>query len=120
MNGVRPKGWTVLGGGAMADALRAEIDRDPDRYAPETWSVEPAGVCPCCSEDVFRCTTRHTGWSEGFATHANALHVRCNDEGYPDPNGKQCGCCCVAPNFGPMHDKALKRKPKRRRERLAR
>lgn len=115
MTGERPKGWTVLGSGAMADAMRAELERDPDRYAPETWSMEPVGHCPCCGEDVCRCTTRYTGWSEGFATHANVVHPRCNAEtALPDPSGTAAGCCCVAPNWGPAHRQPPKRRSKRR------
>lgn len=110
MNGERPRGWTVLGSGAMADSMRAEIERDPDRYAPETWSIEPKGICPCCDEEVFRCKTRHTGWSEGFATHAHVVHPRCDaTTSLPDPNGTEVGCCCVAPNWGPKHKAALKK-----------
>jgi len=88
----------------MADAVRAEIDRDPDHYRPETWSIEPVGYCPCCDRDVFRCTTRHTGWTEGCATHRHVVHPRINVETHaPDPNGSGVGCCCVAPHFGSKH-----------------
>lgn len=108
-----PKGWTVLGSGPMADAVRAEIARDPDRYAPETWGMEPIGHCPCCDQDVYRCTTRHTGWTEGFATHANVIHPRCDAiTCLPDPSGTAPGCCCMAPNWGPKHGKPLKKKAK--------
>ncbi len=120
MNGVRPKGWTVLGSGPLADAVRAEIERDPDRYAPETWGMSAVGVCPCCGDDVFRCTTRHTAWKEGFASHRNVLHPRCDTEtGLPDPNGTEVGCCCVPPNWGPKHEEAKRaqRKPRSRARR---
>lgn len=33
----KPKGWVVLGQGPLADAVRAQIAADPDRYLPETW-----------------------------------------------------------------------------------
>jgi hypothetical protein len=98
----------------MSDAVRAELERDPDRYAPETWSLNPVGHCPCCDKDVYRCTTRHTGWNEGFATHANVVHPRCNVKGFPDPNGTEPGCCCVAPNWGPKHRKTRKRSVKKK------
>ena len=121
MSGERPKGWTVLGSGPMADAMRAEIASDPDKYAPETWGLRPVGHCPCCDEDVFRCTTRHTGWVEGFATHFNVVHPRCNAEtAEPDPNGAVPGCCCTAPNWGPLHKEGAvppkKQRAKRRRK----
>lgn len=114
--GERPRGWTVLGSGPMADSMRAELERDPDRYAPETWSINPVGHCPCCDEDVFACTTRHTGWNEGFATHANVVHPRCDARtGLPDPNGTVAGCCCVGPNWGPKHEEPAKpKKPSKR------
>lgn len=101
-----PKGWTVLGSGSMADAMRAEIARDPDRYAPETWSIDPVGHCPCCAKDVYRCTTRYTGWTKGFATMGNVIHPKIDAKTcLPDPNGTAPGCCCVPPNFGPKHKK---------------
>ena len=120
MSGVRPRGWTVLGGGPMADAVRAEIERDPDRYAPETWSMVADGKCTCCGELVWRCTTRHTGWKPGFATYGNVVHPSMNpDTGLPDPDGTVSGCCCVAPNWGPKHD-AQNEKPSRKRKRKTR
>lgn len=111
-----PKGWTVLGTGPLADAMRAEIARDPDAYRPETWSIEQFAHCPCCDEDIFRCTTRHTGWVEGFATHSNKVHPRVDPKtGLADPNGTVATCCCVPPNFGPAHTQ--KSRPKRRARR---
>lgn len=102
--------WKVLGSGPLADSMRAELARDPDRYRAETWSMSPEGRCQCCDEEVFRCTTRHTGWIEGFATHKNHVHPRVDANGQPDPSGAAGGCCCVPPNFGPKHAE-----PKRRR-----
>ena len=97
----------ILGSGPLADTMRAQVAADPDRFRPETWSIEPDGVCPCCGEEVFRCTTRHTGWAEGFATHANVVHPRMNPEtgefAKPDEHAVS-GCCCKAPNWGPKHD----------------
>lgn len=95
----------VLGSGPLADAMRAEIERDPDKYKPETWSIDPVGHCPCCDQDVFRCTTRHTKWVEGFATHGNVVHPCLSSSGEPMPSaaGAFAGCCCVAPNWGPKH-----------------
>ncbi len=112
---VKPKGWTVLGTGPLADSIRTELARDPDRYRPETWSIEPAGHCPCCDEDVFRCTTRHTGWEPGYATHSNRVHpaidpVTC----LADPKGAAAGCCCVPPNYGRAH--ATKRRARKARK----
>lgn len=118
MNGIRPAGPIVLGSGPLADSVRARLEADPDRYTPETWSIDPVGHCPCCDEDVFSCTTRHTGWSEGFATHTNLVHPRCNAQtAKPDLNGTLPGCCCVAPNFGPMHAAANESKISRERRR---
>lgn len=111
------KGWVVLGSGPLADEMRATIARDPDRYRPETWSMKPAGHCPCCDEDVFRCTTRHTGWVEGFATHSNKVHPSVDPTTRePDPNGVPT-CCCVPPDFGPAHaqPKFKERKARRRK-----
>lgn len=113
----------MLGSGPMADAVRAEIERDPDAYAPETWSIDPDGKCPCCGELVYRCTTRHTKWEEGFATHKNVVHPAMDpDTGkFADENTVRSvsGCCCVAPNWGPKHDeqneKPKKKKPRKRR-----
>lgn len=115
--------WRVIGRGAMADAVRAELARDPDAYRPETWSIDPVGRCSCCDQDVFRCTTRHTGWIEGFATHANVVHPRCNAEtSLPDPNGDVAGCCCKSPQWGPQHSGTgpsanPRRQPRRSRRR---
>lgn len=120
--GERPKGWTVLGPagqGGLSDAIRAELERDPDKYAPETWSIDPTGVCPCCGDEVFRATTRYTNWDEGFLSHAKKIHHKVNDDGEIDPNGQRVGCCCVAPNFAPTHDAARReqdRKAKAKRK----
>lgn len=103
MRGPSNPGWKVIGSGRMADEIRAELARDPDKYRPETWSMKPEGHCPCCDQDVFRCTTRHTKFVEGFATHGNVVHPRCGDDGHPSDAGAHAGCCCVAPNFGPKH-----------------
>lgn len=114
----RPRGWTVLGSGPMADAVRAELERDPDAYAPQTWSIKPVGICPCCDEEVFSCKTKHTNWEEGFATHSNVVHPRCDAKtSLPDPNGTAAGCCCKAPNWGPKHAdaKATQKKPRKRK-----
>lgn len=115
---VKPRGWTVLGTGPLADATRALIEKDPDRYLPETWSIDPAGYCPCCDNDVFRCTTRHTGWRPGFATHANVVHPSFNAKTHePDPDGTIAGCCCAAPNWGPKHKEPTDERPMKPRRR---
>lgn len=94
----------MLGGGRLAEQMREMIAADPDRYRPETWSMDPVGGCPCCGQDVYRCTTRHTEWREGFASHHNVVHPSFNAGTHePDPGGTVVGCCCVAPNWGPMH-----------------
>lgn len=119
MNGQRPKGWTVLGSGAMADSVRAELARDPDRYAPEQWRIDPDGQCPCCGELVYGCTTRHTGWRPGFATHSNVVHPSMDPETgrFADENTARAvsGCCCVAPNWGPKHSEDAEAKPPKKR-----
>lgn len=94
----------------MADAVRAEIERDPERYRPETWSTEPIGHCPCCDQDVYRCTTRHTGWTEGFATHANVVHPRLTARGK-----LFAGCCCKPGQWGPKHKATAPTKAPRRK-----
>lgn len=116
-SGVKPQGWVVLGQGALADEVRATIAADPDRFRPETWSINPVGHCPCCDADVYRCTTRHTGWMEGFATHANVVHPQFNAKGERDPKGGIAGCCCEAPNWSKEHDKQRRPAKKKRRAR---
>lgn len=113
-----PKGWTVLGSGPLADGIRAELERDPERYRPETWSIKPVGHCPCCDDDVYRCTTQHTGWTEGFATLSSKVHPRLDAKtGLEDPDGTSVGCCCVPPNFSAAHtQRRRKRNAKRRRK----
>lgn len=116
-----PRGWVVLGSGPLADSVRETIAADPDRYRPETWSIDPVNRCPCCDEDVFRCTTRHTGWISGFATHAGVVHTTYNSKTErPDPYGDVFSCCCVPPNWGPMHDQQLNAPPKKRSRRSRR
>jgi len=110
----------VLGSGPLADAMRRQIEADPDAYRPETWSMSPAGICPCCEAKVFRCTTRHTGWEPGFATLNHRIHPAFNAETkQPDPAGTIVGCCCVAPNWGPKHSdpKALEKEARRLKRR---
>lgn len=114
-SGIKPMLPVVLGNGPLADAMRATLAEDPDRYRPETWSLDPVNRCPCCDRDVYRCTTRHTGWIEGFATLDGVVHTTYSAETKkPDPHGTLFSCCCVAPNWGPKHDK---QKQKRRRSR---
>lgn len=96
----KPATPVVLGSGPLADAMRAEIERDPDRYRPMTCSIDPVGVCPCCEKDVFSVSSRLTDFERGFATGIGddaVLHQQVVD-------GEMVGtCCCVAPNFGPKH-----------------
>lgn len=119
MSADKPMVPVVLGSGPLADEMRAMIAADPDSYRPTTWSMSPVGKCPCCSEKVYRCTTRHTGWKPGFATHADAVHPSFNDQGKPDPNGGRVGCCCKEGAWGPKHAEQAKpkRKPKKARKR---
>jgi hypothetical protein len=94
----------VLGVGPLADEMRAMIAADPDRYRPEMWTMSPVGECPCCGQDVYRCTTRHTGWAPGFATQSNRVHPSFNPKTkQPEPGGPLVGCCCVPPNWSPKH-----------------
>lgn len=108
---------TILGSGPMADSMRAQVAADPDRFRPETWSMDPVGECPCCGRHIHRATTRETGFVEGFMSHAKVVHPRMNPEtGEPDPNGTVPGCCCSGDNWGPKHDEpAPKAKPRKRR-----
>jgi len=102
---VKPALPRVLGSGPLADSMRATIAADPDRYRPETWGMDPVNTCPCCDQEIFRCTTRHTGWRSGFASLANVVHPSYNAETRePDPDGILFSCCCVAPNWGPAHN----------------
>jgi hypothetical protein len=112
----------ILGSGPVADSMRATVAADPDRFRPETWSINPVNRCPCCKQLVYRCTTRHTNWISGFATHANVVHITYNSETeQPDPSGDIFSCCCVAPNWGPEHDSQLDERPKKKaRSRRAR
>lgn len=112
---MRPRGWTVIGSGPLADEVRAEIARDPEAYLPETWSMKPVGRCPCCNERVYRCTTRHTGWQPGFATHSGKVHPAVDASGNPTPAGAIAGCCCVAPNWGPKHGAKTRKSTRRSR-----
>lgn len=100
----KPAGPIVLGSGRLADEVRAKIAADPDRYRPESWGMRAEGTCPCCGEEVFRCTTRHTGWRSGFATYRNVVHPNINADGVPCPTGTLVGCCCKQGAFGPKHD----------------
>lgn len=111
----------ILGSGPMADEMRAMLEADPDRFRPETWSINPVGACPCCGEEVFRCTTHHTNWEEGFATHSGKVHPRADlKTGEIDPKGTTAACCCVPPNWGPAHSqKSRPRKPRRGKPRAA-
>lgn len=94
----------ILGRGPLADEMRAMMAADPDRYRPTTWSLEPVGHCPCCDEDVYRATTRHTGWRQGFSTHSDVLHPSFNAKTKePDPEGTIAGCCCKPGAWGPVH-----------------
>lgn len=88
----------ILGRGSLADAMRAEIARDPDRYRAVTIGVVPVGVCPCCDQEVYSVTSRVTGWVPGYATGASETAVA-----HPVVEGGAVGCCCVAPNWGPKH-----------------
>lgn len=102
----------------MADAMRAEMAKDPDRYRPVSYSMKPVGHCPCCKQNVHRTTSRHTNWEPGFATLGEPpiVHPAYDDAtGAPDPKGNVAGCCCVAPNFGPAHAKKPKRKTSKRK-----
>lgn len=121
---VAPKRMVVLGSGPLADAMRAltsiavalgDVVANARRFRPETWSIKPHAVCPCCGEEIFRCTTRHTGWVEGFATHSNKVHPTVDPKTRePAPDGVPT-CCCVAPNWGPKHTQ--KSRPTRARRR---
>jgi hypothetical protein len=117
--GERPAGWMVLGkpgDNPLADGIRAQLASDPDKYAPETWSIDPVGVCPCCGDEVFRATTRHTNWDEGFLSHALRVHHKVNEAGVIDPTGGRVACCCVAPDFAPNHDAARREQDRREKK----
>lgn len=86
----------VLGSGPLADAMRAQIAADPDRYRAMTSSIHPIGHCPCCGKDVFRVKSRATNFEEGFATGLDddaIIHPRLNADGFPDPKGEYAGGC---------------------------
>lgn len=86
----KPAGWTVLGSGTFADAVRAEIAKDPDRYRPVTWGAQPVGFCPCCGKNVHPVISRHTAWERGFSTSPGdegVVHPSCVIPGKAD-------CCC--------------------------
>lgn len=110
----------VLGSGPLADSMRRMMAEDPDRYRPVTISMNYAFKCPCCKRKVYRVTSRWTNWEEGFSTgteESDLIHPRLNDQRRPDPNGEHAGCCCKAPNWGPLHaqeEAEAKRKPRRK------
>lgn len=86
----------VLGTGPLADAARRMIAEDPDRYRPQSISMDPVGHCPCCDRDVYRVRSRVTAFEEGFATGLEddaIVHPRLNDDGMPDPQGEFAGGC---------------------------
>lgn len=101
----------VLGTGPLADAMRAQIEADLDRYRPTTWSMKPVGTCPCCSKSVYKATTRYTSWKPGYSTMDNVIHptFRFKDK-EPDPDGGLVGCCCKPGEWGPKHSKLPKAK----------
>lgn len=110
----KPAGWTVLGSGPLADAIRSKIAEDPDRYRPVTISMNAVGTCPCCRRRVYRVTSRHTGWVAGFSADPDdpkATHPSFNAQTKkPEEGGTLAGCCCVAPNWGPEHAKKKRRR----------
>lgn len=123
MSSHKPTVPMILGSGALADAMRRMVDSDPDRYRPVTISTRPVGRCPCCGEDIYRITSRHTNWVEAFAPasfassnperpQAGSVHPRFSKARQPDPHGPIAGCCCVAPDWGPKHKEETKKKPK--------
>ena len=92
----KPAPPLVIGSGPIADAMRAAIAADPDRYRPMSISIDPVGHCPCCGLDVYRVSSRATGFEEGFATGTEddaIVHPRCNALGLPDPEGEYPGGC---------------------------
>jgi hypothetical protein len=104
----------IFGSGPMADAMRAEMAKDPDRYRPQSMDTHPLGRCPCCELDVYRVNGRITNFEEGFATGLEddaIVHPRVGDKGKPAERGLWLGCCCVPPKWGPKHTE----KPKRRK-----
>lgn len=101
----KPMVPVVLGSGPMADAMRAQIAADPDRYRPTSISMYPAGTCPCCGADVYRVRSRLTDFEEGYATGTEVdalLHPTLKD-GAGDRIGP--GCCCSEGAWGPKHAK---------------
>lgn len=93
---MKPALPTVLGSGPLADAVRAQIASDPDRYRPMSISMRPVGHCPACGLDVYKVSSRLTNFEEAFATSTSddaILHPRCNDEGFEDPKGTFAGGC---------------------------
>ncbi len=93
----RPALPVILGRGPIADAMRAQVARDPDRYLPVTISIVPSGVCPCCEQDVYCVTSKVTAWEPGYATGIETDAIL-----HPLVEGG-VGCCCIAPNWGPKH-----------------
>lgn len=105
----------ILGTGPLADAMRAQIAADPDRYRPTSWSMTSVGCCPCCKKNVYRATTRHTGWKPGYSTHDDVIHPSFNAKTKePDPEGALVGCCCKPEKWGPQHCEKPKRKRKKK------
>ncbi len=100
----------VLGTGPFADAVRAEIDRDPDCYRPMTCSINPVGQCPCCDRAIYQVKSKLTDFEYGYAPGIEddtVLHQQPGLDGTPEAR-----CCYIAPNWSPKHK--AKPKPKRK------
>lgn len=112
----KPATPIILGSGPLADAMRAQVDADPDRYRPMTCSMHPVGVCPCCEQEVYSVRSRITAFEPGYATGISddaVLHQQPTGVG----GTLEPRCCCVAPNFGPKHRETKPLEAPRRRRR---
>jgi hypothetical protein len=105
----------IFGAGPMADAMRAAIAADPDRYRPRSITMRAVAWCPCCERDVYGVTSKATGWMPRYATGIE-------DDAIVHGGDERSGplCCCVAPGWSGAHIEPQTRLPKRRPSKRAR
>ena len=92
----------IFGSGPMADAVREQMAKDPDRYRPVTIGMHQVGVCPWCMGRVVSYSGRENNFEDGFAAFLGQGEVRIHHA----PDGVPLSC-------GGDGQPLLKRRPKR-------